>query len=101
MARRARYFLFDLPYFEGYDLRAVPLVQRRQLLQQVLAEHPHERLHFSADFDADARSLLESARRMGLEGLIAKRKDSRYESRRTETWLKIKNKLRQEFVVAG
>jgi bifunctional non-homologous end joining protein LigD len=96
-----RYFLFDLPYFEGYDLRAVPLVQRRQLLQQVLAEHPHERLHFSADFDADARSLLESARRMGLEGLIAKRKDSRYESRRTETWLKIKNKLRQEFVVAG
>jgi len=95
------YFLFDLPYFEGYDLRATPLVQRRQLLKQLLDEHPHEHLRFSADFDADAASILESARRMGLEGLIAKRKDAPYESRRTETWVKLKNKLRQEFVVAG
>jgi bifunctional non-homologous end joining protein LigD len=95
------YFLFDLPYFEGHDLRATPLVQRRQLLKQLLEEHPHEHLRFSADFDADAASILESARRMGLEGVIAKRKDSPYESRRTETWLKLKNKLRQEFVIAG
>ena len=95
------YFLFDVPYFEGYDLRAVPLVERRQLLQQLLAEHPDEHLRFSADFDADAASILESARRMGLEGVIAKRKDAPYESRRTETWLKLKNKLRQEFVIAG
>jgi bifunctional non-homologous end joining protein LigD len=95
------YFLFDLPYFEGHDLRAVPLVQRRQLLKQVLDEHPNAHLRFSADFDADAASILESARRMGLEGVIAKRKDAPYESRRTETWLKLKNKLRQEFVVAG
>ena len=95
------YFLFDLPYLEGWDLRTVPLVQRRQLLQRLLAEHPHEHLRFSADFDADAAALLESARRMGLEGVIAKRKDAPYESRRTETWLKLKNKLRQEFVVAG
>jgi bifunctional non-homologous end joining protein LigD len=95
------YFLFDLPYLEGYDLRQVPLQQRRQLLEQVLADHPDEHLRFSAAFDADARSLLESARRMGLEGLIAKRKDAPYESRRSESWLKIKHKLRQEFVVAG
>ncbi|HVK32703.1 MAG TPA: DNA ligase D [Burkholderiaceae bacterium] len=95
------YFVFDLPYLEGYDLRALPLLQRRQLLEQVLAEHPDEHLRFSAAFDADARSLFESARRMGLEGLIAKRKDAPYESRRTETWLKIKHKQRQEFVVAG
>jgi bifunctional non-homologous end joining protein LigD len=95
------YFLFDLPYFEGYDLRKVALEQRRELLKEVLAEHPHARLRYSATFDADAASLLESARRMGLEGLIAKRKDAPYESRRTQTWLKLKNKLRQEFVVAG
>ncbi len=95
------YFLFDVPYFEGYDLRAVPLVSRRQLLQQLLDEHPSEHLRFSASFDASAAAILESARRMGLEGVIAKRKDAPYESRRTETWLKLKNKLRQEFVVAG
>ena len=96
-----QYFLFDLPYFEGHDLRATPLVQRRQLLKQLLEEHPHDHLRFSADFDADAGAILESARRMGLEGVIAKRRDAPYESRRTETWLKLKNKLRQEFVVAG
>ncbi len=95
------YFLFDVPYFEGYDLRSVALVSRRQLLKQLLDEHPDEHLRFSADFDADAATILESARRMGLEGVIAKRKDSPYQSRRTETWLKLKNKLRQEFVVAG
>ncbi|MBC7942671.1 MAG: DNA ligase D, partial [Chitinophagaceae bacterium] len=95
------YFLFDVPYFEGHDLRAVPLQARRQLLQQFLAEHPTEHLRFSESFDASVASMLESARRMGLEGLIAKRKDAPYESRRTDTWLKLKNKLRQEFVVAG
>ena len=62
---------------------------------------PSERLRFSADFDADVAAMLESARRMGLEGVIGKRKDAVYESRRTETWLKLKNKQRQEFVVAG
>jgi len=95
------YFLFDLPYLEGYDLRALPLVERRALLRRLLDEHPHERLRFSADFDADAASILESARRMGLEGVIAKRKDSVYESRRSESWLKLKNKQRQEFVIVG
>jgi bifunctional non-homologous end joining protein LigD len=95
------YFLFDLPYFEGWDLRAVPLAARRQLLKQLLDDRPQPHLRFSADFDAAPAAILESARRMGLEGVIAKRRDARYESRRTETWLKLKHKLRQEFVIAG
>jgi bifunctional non-homologous end joining protein LigD len=95
------YFLFDVPYLEGYDLRRVALFARRQLLQRLLEERPQEHLRYSAAFDADAAAILESARQMGLEGVIAKRKDAPYESRRTETWLKLKNKLRQEFVVAG
>ena len=98
---RIDYFLFDLPYLEGYDLRKSPLVARRQVLQRLLEERPQERLRFSAAFEADAAAILESARRMGLEGVMAKRKDAAYESKRTETWLKLKNKLRQEFVVAG
>ena len=95
------YFLFDLPYFEGWDLRATPLAARRQLLKQLLDDEPQPRLRFSADFDAAPAAIVESARRMGLEGVIAKRRDAPYESRRTETWLKLKNKLRQEFVIAG
>ena len=95
------YFLFDVPYFEGYDLRQSPLASRRRLLRQFLDEKATERLRFSADFDADPASILDSARRMGLEGVIVKRKDAVYESRRTETWLKVKFKLRQEFAIAG
>ena len=99
------YFLFDLPYFEGYDLRKVPLASRRRLLRQFLDDTLDPRtsgpLRFSADFDADAASIMHSAARMGLEGAIAKRKDSIYESRRTDTWLKLKVRQRQEFVIAG
>ncbi len=99
------YFLFDLPYFEGYDLRKVPLASRRRLLKQVLDDkvdaRTNDQLRFSADFDANAASIMHSAARMGLEGAIAKRKDSIYESRRTETWLKLKVRQRQEFVIAG
>ncbi|HVZ46712.1 MAG TPA: DNA ligase D [Ramlibacter sp.] len=95
------YFLFDVAYLDGYDLRKVPLVARRQVLQRLMQDRPQPHLRFSEAFDADAATILESARRMGLEGVIAKRRDAPYESRRTETWLKLKNKLRQEFVVAG
>ncbi|TWO64916.1 DNA ligase D [Caenimonas sedimenti] len=95
------YFVFDLPYFEGHDLRKVPLVARRQVLQRLLEDRRQPHLRYSAAFEADAAQILESARRMGLEGVMAKRKDAPYESRRTETWLKLKNRQRQEFVVAG
>ena len=95
------YFLFDVPFFEGYDLRGVELVERRQLLKAFLAENGTDHLRFSADFRADAASILSSARRMNLEGVIAKRTDAPYSSSRTETWLKLKCKQRQEFVVCG
>ena len=95
------YFLFDLPFFEGYDLREVELVERRQLLKAFLEEHGTDHLRFSADFRGDPASILNSARRMNLEGVIAKRTDAPYLSRRTETWLKLKCKQRQEFVVCG
>lgn len=95
------YFLFDAPYLEGHDLRQTPLAARREALQRLLEERPQERLRFSAAFDAGAPQILESARRMGLEGVVAKRKDAPYVSGRTETWLKLKNRQRQEFVIAG
>ncbi|MES2991738.1 MAG: DNA ligase D [Pseudomonadota bacterium] len=95
------YFLFDLPFFEGYDLRAVPLVERRRLLQALLDDKGTTHVRYSADFAGDPASVLQSACRMQLEGIIAKRADAPYVSRRAETWLKLKCKLRQEFVVAG
>jgi len=95
------YFLFDLPYFEGYDLREVALGQRRRLLKAFLDDNTSEHVRYSADFPAEPASVLASACKLGLEGVMAKRADAPYASRRTETWLKLKCKLRQEFVVAG
>nr|WP_256354731.1 DNA ligase D [Variovorax sp. dw_308] len=95
------YFLFDVPFFEGYDLRAVTQRERRALLKALLDEKGTEHVRYSADFDGDPASILASACRLNLEGLIAKRADAPYVSRRSDAWLKLKCKLRQEFVVAG
>ncbi|MDM0002244.1 DNA ligase D [Variovorax sp. J22P240] len=95
------YFLFDVPYFEGHDLREAALESRRQLLKALLDEKGTEHVRYSAAFEADPASVLSSACRMNLEGVIAKRADAPYASRRTETWLKLKCQQRQEFVIAG
>ncbi len=93
--------LFDVPYFEGYDLRAAPLAARRALLKALLDEKGTDRLRFSADFAGDGADILQSACNAGLEGVIAKRRDAPYVHARTETWLKLKCAQRQEFVVIG
>jgi bifunctional non-homologous end joining protein LigD len=101
-AQQISYFLFDLLYLEGHDLRACPLAERRARLKALLQPHGRaQQLRLSADFSADAATILESARQMQLEGVIAKRTDAPYVSTRSETWLKLKCRLRQEFVVCA
>ncbi len=95
------YFVFDLPFLEGHDLRRVRLSDRRVLLQSLLEARPSDHIRLSTAFDKDLPSLLASVARMGMEGVVAKRVDSPYQSRRTETWLKLKCRQRQEFVIAG
>jgi bifunctional non-homologous end joining protein LigD len=100
-----QYFLFDVPFLEGHDLRQLPLRERRAVLKALLDAKldPKGRgqLRFSDDFKGDAASVLRSACRMKLEGVIAKRADAPYVSRRSETWLKLKCSQRQEFVIGG
>jgi bifunctional non-homologous end joining protein LigD len=94
------YFVFDLLYLDGYDLRNVELSRRRELLESILTPSPVLRL--SEAFPASAgEALLEAARETGLEGILAKRAGSRYESKRSSDWLKIKIVGRQEFVIGG
>ncbi len=95
------YFVFDLPFIEGRDLRQWPLDQRRGLLAERLAGHEAGAVRFSASFDAEPAAMLASAARLGLEGLIAKRSDAPYVAGRTPTWLKLKCLQRQAFVVCG
>ncbi len=95
------YYLFDVPFFDGRDLRRSPLEARRALLRQVLADRPNDAVRFSEVFDAPPESIVASACRLGLEGVIAKRKDSPYVSRRSPDWIKLKCSHRQEFVIGG
>jgi bifunctional non-homologous end joining protein LigD len=95
------YFLFDLPHFGGYDLTHVPLAGRRRLLQAALEGARADHVRFSEAFDAPVDKLLASACHKGLEGLIGKRADAPYVSRRSPAWIKLKCTRRQEFVIAG
>jgi bifunctional non-homologous end joining protein LigD len=94
-------YLFDVPFCNGHDLRAVPLRERRALLQGLLEKSSSERLRFSEAFNAPPESVVASACKLGLEGVIAKRLDSTYVSRRSPAWIKLKCSQRQEFVIGG
>jgi bifunctional non-homologous end joining protein LigD len=94
------YYIFDILYFNGYDLRAVPLLERKKLLSEVLSSSGHIRL--VEYFENDGASLFEASVNLGLEGIIAKLKDGAYESgRRSQNWLKIKNTQSDEFIIGG
>jgi bifunctional non-homologous end joining protein LigD len=95
------YYLFDVPYLNGMDLREVPLEERRTALATLLEKHDGDALRFSAELQEDPQQMLASACQMKLEGLIGKRAGSAYVSRRSSSWIKIKCKNRQEFVIVG
>ncbi|MCI0911330.1 DNA ligase D [Pseudomonas putida] len=95
------YYLFDLPFLGGQDLRALPLEDRRKALSELLEHDQSDVLQFSADFEQPVESLLDSACRLELEGLIGKRAGSPYTGRRSADWIKLKCKQRQEFVIVG
>ncbi|WP_447803213.1 DNA ligase D [Pseudomonas serbica] len=95
------YYLFDMPYLNGVDLREVPVEERRAALSTVLKTSKDPLLRFSESFGEDPEALLNSACQMQMEGLIGKRLGSPYVSRRSSDWVKLKCKHRQEFVIVG
>lgn len=99
--RDIQYFVFDLPYCNGHDLRPSPLRERRALLRSLLAAAPVPLITFSENFEVAPDKLLAKACAMHWEGLIAKRLDAPYVSKRSLDWLKLKCLQRQEFVIAG
>ena len=92
-------FLFDLLYLDGRDLRGEPLTERKRLLKQIL--QPTDVIRYSEHFPGTGAELLEAAKAQGLEGVIAKRASSFYESRRTSDWIKFKLATSAEFVLCG
>ncbi|QJI29156.1 DNA ligase D [Pseudomonas sp. ADAK18] len=95
------YYLFDAPFLEGRDLREDPVEKRRAALKEVLARSNNKLLRFSEAFAANQRDIFESACDLALEGVIGKRAGSPYVSRRSADWIKLKCRLRQEFVIIG
>ena len=94
------YYVFDVLYAEGYDLSGSPLSERKALLDQMLM--PGSLIRPVQHFEDDGEAAFRAAEELGLEGLIAKRRDSTYESgKRSRNWLKIKATQDQEFVVGG
>ena len=95
------YYIFDAPYLDGHDIRAVPQDERRALLQAALAGTATDMVRFSEEFGDDPEQLMQAACKLGLEGIIGKRRDAPYVTRRSPAWIKLKCQLRQEFVIGG
>jgi DNA ligase D-like protein (predicted ligase) len=95
------FYAFDMPMWKGEDLRAQPLDKRRELLRtKAMPKLPA--IHFSDSFAANAEKMISAVRAQGLEGIVAKRRDSLYEpGRRNGAWVKMRIGGGQEFVIGG
>jgi len=100
---RMYYFVFDLPFCNGYDLRGVRQIDRKAVLQALLSEvgQGGQRVRCSAYARGEGPALLRQACRLALEGLMAKRVDAGYLQKRSRNWLKVRCGNRQEFVIVG
>jgi bifunctional non-homologous end joining protein LigD len=94
------YFVFDLLYLNGKDLRGLPLTSRKEMLRELLPELPD--IRFSDHLTEYGKDFFALAQKNNLEGIIAKKADSVYQTgRRSKDWLKIKIRLQQEAVICG
>jgi bifunctional non-homologous end joining protein LigD len=94
------FYVFDLLYLDGYDLRGLPLIARKALLEQLVGQRSSV-IRYSSHFHESGALVLRHACHLSLEGVVSKLLDAPYRSGRGKTWLKSKCSARQEFVVAG
>src|SRR3954453_21455002 len=98
------YYVFDLPYLEGYDLTDAPLTERKEVLARgLLSANPSNGgpIRYSDHIEGAGDKVLQHACRSAMEGIVAKRADSAYHQYRSPDWLKIKCIKQQEFVIGG
>jgi bifunctional non-homologous end joining protein LigD len=94
-------FAFDLIYLDGYSLRDVTLDDRKNALETLLRATRHPSLRYSEHVTGNGRAMIENACRLGLEGIVSKRRNAPYRSGRHGEWLKAKCTNREEFVIGG
>jgi bifunctional non-homologous end joining protein LigD len=95
------YYVFDLLYLDGYDLTGVALERRKASLQQLVAGAGGGAIRYSDHVVGQGKEVFENACRMGMEGIVSKRRDMPYTPGRTRGWLKVKCHLEQEVVIGG
>lgn len=94
------YYVFDILWCEGRDIRNMPLIERKRILQSILPKSTI--IRYSDHVEAKGEELFKKVREQHLEGVVAKKRESAYrENNRGEAWLKIKTHLRQEVVIGG
>ncbi|MFZ0930227.1 MAG: DNA ligase D [Syntrophobacteraceae bacterium] len=102
---RLVYFVFDIPFCDGYDVTQTPLIKRKELLlKKLLSLKPsacESRIIYADHIFGQGEAVFQNACRLGLEGIVSKRADSRYEQKRSKSWQKVKCSMRQEFVIGG
>lgn len=94
------YYLFDIPYLDGFDLTGCAQIERKTLLAGLLADPPPF-VKYSEHYEGVPERVREQACAMRLEGVICKRADAPYRQQRSRDWLKLKCVQREEFVVVG
>ena len=95
------FHLFDAPFLEGYDLRESRLEDRKELLRALLAGHPDPRVQFVDHIVGNGAEFFEQCRRLGLEGMMSKRRGGAYPNGRSDSWRKMKCVQAEPFVVGG
>jgi len=96
-----KYFVFDIIWFDGYDLTRIPLIERKRILREIIPADD-EIIKYSDHVIGKGKEFFEAAVSQGLEGIMAKKANSIYQvDKRTENWVKIKVNLRQEVIIAG
>ncbi|MBP1887274.1 DNA ligase D [Sinorhizobium mexicanum] len=99
-SNRFRFYAFDLMHLDGYDLRALPLIKRKELLEELIGQGTGL-IRYSGHFEEEGDLVLRHACRLSLEGIVSKLRDAPYRSGRNKSWVKSKCSERQEFVVGG
>ena len=89
---------FDLLYLNGYDLRKLPLIERKAQLKKLIDK---TEIQFSESIEVDGRDMLEHACKTGLEGVVSKVRDSTYPSGRSNDWVKVTCAQRETLPIAG
>lgn len=98
------FYIFDLLYFDGLDIRRCPLLERKAVLKDGVSRAPAaalKQLHYNEHVQGDAEPMRDAACRAGLEGIISKLAGAPYLHERTHNWLKSKCWQEQEFVIGG